>query len=145
MTPSEDAARKSEHEPVSISHSKGESPKQGSHLGKGLEGKSCKGQGSGLISQTQASPPYAHFLNCTLESWRDGSERSGGARKGSAQLLNTQPATLAVTTLPACLALEWLELWEELLGHSHPRYPGGTGVPLEWRANECQAWQVGTA
>lgn len=39
MTPSEDAARKSEHEPVSISHSKGESPKQGSHLGKGLEGR----------------------------------------------------------------------------------------------------------
>lgn len=94
MTPSEDAARKSKHEPVSISHSKGESPKQDRHSGKGLEGKSCKGQGSGLISQTQASPPYAHFLGCTLESWRDGSEWSGGARKGSVQLLNTQPATL---------------------------------------------------
>lgn len=89
MTPSEDAARKSEHEPVSIPHSKGESPKQGSHSGKGLAGKSCKGQGSGLISQTQASPPYAHFLDCMLESWRDSSEWSGGARKGSTQLLNT--------------------------------------------------------
>lgn len=49
MTPSEDAARwKSEQEPVSISHSKGDSPKPSARetLRRGLEGESCRAQGS---------------------------------------------------------------------------------------------------